>query len=146
MSSGIFGPRAPSYPRPTYHNQNLRRSYGSYPSSAVPSLASYPAPASYPATASYRVPASYPAPAPYSYAAPYHASTVPQGYSGRPYPNRPAQVVYPENLPPYSPVYLPVMQYSRSCSEHGLEAVLIAILVLVSLDLIFVRPLKKLPE
>ncbi|MEA4902422.1 hypothetical protein [Desulfitobacterium sp.] len=141
MSSGIFGPRAPSYPRPTYYNQNLRRSYGSYPPpSSVPSPASYPAPASYPTTASYRVPASY------SYTAPYHAASVPQAYSGRPYPNMPAPVVYPENLPPYSPVYLPVMQYSRSCSEHGLEAVLIAILVLVSLDLIFVRPLKKLPE
>jgi hypothetical protein len=41
---------------------------------------------------------------------------------------------------------LSVLPYAGNNTEHGLDAILIAILVLVSLDLIFVRPLKRTSE
>ncbi|AHF07319.1 hypothetical protein [Desulfitobacterium metallireducens] len=121
MSSGIFGPRAPSYPLPSYFNQPYRSPYGH--SSHVP----YTSP-------TYSRPVY-----------PQQFTEVPQSYATFPYQSLPVRLVYPENPPYFSnSVYSPVSQYSKGISEQGLETILIAILVLVSLDLVFVRPLKKL--
>lgn len=125
MSSGIFGPRAPSYPLPSYSNQPFQSSYG----------LSSPAPYYYYSQHQVYAPSAYSQPA------------YPQSYANSPYQTLPARPVYPESFPYFSgSAYSPALQYSEGSSERGLEAILIAILVLVSLDLVFVRPLKKLPE
>lgn len=132
MSSGIFGPRAPSYPLPSYSNQPFQSSYG----------LSSPAPYYYYSQHQAYTPSAYSQPA-----YPQQFTRVPQAYANSPYQTLPARPVYSESFPYFSgSVYSPALQYSEGSSERGLEAILIAILVLVSLDLVFVRPLKKLPE
>lgn len=114
MSSGIFGPRGPSY---SYYTNNY-------------------------ATASYINPRVNP----------YHKSS--HNYSnyvnyanGYPYPNY-SQYPYTSQLQISIPNLTP---YSWGKSEvtlpsKGLESILVAILTLVVLDLVFVRPLKNSPS
>lgn len=144
MSSGIFGPRAPSYPLPSYSNQPFQSSYGL--SSPAPYYSSK-MPSHFRPSTTYCQHQVY-TPSAYSQLAyPQQFIGTPQAYANSPYQTLPARPVYPESFPYFSgSVYSPALQYSDGSSERGLEAILIAILVMVSLDLVFVRPLKKLPE
>lgn len=136
MSTGIFGPRAPSYPLPQTYNSSLQPSY------------KVPAPNPY----SYRYPGSFPQQIPSSsFNSAYTRATIPQygyaqAYPQYGYPSSPAPLQQQGLVPDY-PVYTnafysPRLQYGAGISARGLETILIAILILVSLDLIFVRPLK----
>ncbi|WP_425800320.1 hypothetical protein ACHOLT_10325 [Desulfitobacterium sp. Sab5] len=135
MSSGIFGPRAPSYPLPPTFNSALQPSY------------QVPAPNPY----SYRY-SAFPQQVPsYNFNSAYPCTTIPQpGYSqfypqtGYSYSHVPVQqqVFVPDYSVYSNAFYSQRLQYGVGISSRGLETILIAILILVSLDLIFVRPLK----
>ncbi len=106
MSTGIFGPRGPSYSYNTYNYANT-----SYFNSSV---------------SPYHKSAQYPAK--------YSKESLYPSYSQFPYQPQ----IYTPNLMTYSwgkpEITLP---------SKGLESILVAILVLVVLDLVFVRPLKN---
>jgi hypothetical protein len=68
-------------------------------------------------------------------------SSVPSLYQSYPY-----QPAGPGNMPPfplsYAPVFVSNSEYPRTVSPNGLTLILIAILFLVALDLVVVRPQK----
>lgn len=143
MSSGIFGSRTPSYPIPSNYHHSFQSSYAR--SSYTSPSNSYPPRMSYGHQPQATCPQTlYPSPA-------YHPFAYPQPYGrtkqvSSPSPNTclPSYPVYPQGLPYYSnSQYVTVLPNTGNYASHGLEAILIAILVLVSLDLIFVRPLKE---
>lgn len=157
MPSGIFGPRAPSYPLPSYSNRSFQPAYD--PSSPAPYPPSYSARISsrFQPYSTYAAHPNLPAYSQPTYSQAVHTqpaysqppvfqkyTTAPQAYYNAPYQsNMITSPGYSGSLPYYtSSFYPPVSQYSGGMSSHGLEAVLVAILVLVSLDLIIVRPLK----
>lgn len=129
MSTGIFGPRSPSYPLPSTSSRSFIPSY------ALPSYTSYPNP--------YASKTAYPYPPQATYLQPSYSTTMYGQLAYTPYQYFPASPVYPKDLPYFTPSYSPrISPYLGDNSAQGLDAILIAILVLVSLDLIFVRPLK----
>lgn len=103
MSSGIFGPRAPSYLPPS--SNYFAQGTSAYSVGSLPPTTLYPV-------------------------NPYSASPAGFWYSG-------ALQQSPHSIYPYAP------QHEIDISTKGLEAILVAILVLVSLDLAIIRPLKQ---
>lgn len=70
-----------------------------------------------------------------------NSSTPPSYYESYPYPSSGLNSVLP--LPSaYAPVFAPNAVYASPVSPNGLALILIAILILVALDLTFVRPQK----
>lgn len=135
MSTGIFGPRAPSYPLPPTLNSVAQPSYG------------FSAPKPY----SYRNCWGTQQVTPYNPYSAYPRTPIPQPIYSPVYPQAgyshysvPAQQqgFFPDYSEYCSTFYSPRLQYGVGISSRGLETILIAILILVSLDLIFVRPLK----
>lgn len=135
MSSGIFGPRAPSYPLPSAPSSALQPSYRvsapspySYRYSGFPQqIPSYNSYSSYPRT---------------MFPQPGYSQVYPQtGCSQYSAPVQ-QQVLVPDYSVYSNAFYSQRLQYGVGISSRGLETILIAILILVSLDLIFVRPLK----
>lgn len=122
---GIFGPRGPSYSY--FPNNYLDSSNAALPSYVTPSYA-FPT-----MTPPYRSSYAYPQYSQYHNTSPYPLS--PQSPNTRP-------LQYPsQNSTSYSwgtpSIFLP---------SRGLESVLIAILILVVLDMLIVRPLKSSPS
>lgn len=135
MSSGIFGPRAPSYPLQSTLNPVSQTSYR------------HPAAAPY----YYRNSGFSQQVTPYTPYSTYPRTAFPQSGYSQLYPQtRCSHYSVPVQQQGFVPdyyvysntFYSPRLQYGAGISSRGLETILIAILILVSLDLIFVRPLK----
>jgi hypothetical protein len=146
VRSGLFGPRGPSY-YPEYYSNNHPNIYPKYgDQSNYPNAYNYNLAPSYNySTASYNYPTASGSPNFYSY------QRLPNGYSNA-YPSQ-NYALYPysrqspdsfQNLASYNLGYggnwgkIGIILPSK-----GLEVILIAILILVALDMIFIRPLKN---
>lgn len=123
---GIFGPRGPSY---SYSSNNYLAPSHVTPSYVAPSYGT-PSYGNLTFNPNYRSSYAYPQYSPYP-----NASLYPS------YPQSPNTCAFPNPLNNFT-------SYSWGTPEillpsHGLESILIGILILVVLDMVFVRPLKN---